>query len=452
MIGGVGTGGWLAILLGRYRLQIEECMSVYLDIAQAIDPTKARPSKKHTEGLPIALNQEHLINEIENIIESHDLPRCMQNSGPDISPNVESENGCRAFALGVLKHRTADSGRYHLFRTYEAGKSSTDTSPSPKACAVSAACAATAAAKTFMKEYTINRTTYLDEELPATHNISRIAIDEIASLHGSVLEPEFVLNLSSGLPTPEQVHSLERTAYKNASRKSQAEYRFPTLSRLFKNSESRRTKSENDLDALMREYNALAKDRRRSLGYVANITNSPTVMKLQSDTAGDVGQLLPNILPDFSPAISEEKTTSISRVLSKTGTNDSEKSLSLEVYLKHQRHLFDLWDYLSERFGSNNTNKGRDIYCRLQFQQPSSNPQQYLNDMSRSRDALDVAKRFVESPKVIAVFDHLERRARESRSLRSQEHSPKLGTRDQSCCSSLRNRDANGTGVTVEVA
>lgn len=27
VIGGVGTGGWLAILLGRYRLRIDQCMS-----------------------------------------------------------------------------------------------------------------------------------------------------------------------------------------------------------------------------------------------------------------------------------------------------------------------------------------------------------------------------------------------------------------------------------------
>lgn len=57
IIGGVGTGGWLAILLGRYKLTIEQCTTVYIDLARTLDPMLKRPYSARERGPPAALSQ-----------------------------------------------------------------------------------------------------------------------------------------------------------------------------------------------------------------------------------------------------------------------------------------------------------------------------------------------------------------------------------------------------------
>jgi len=106
-----------------------------------------------------------------------------------------------AFAVGVLKHynKRADT-QYHIFRAYRLRQGMCE-GPEPTQRKVSAACAATAAAKDFAKEYKIGSTTYFDDNFPNTHNVSRLALDEAAAFFGEKLAPEFILNISPGIPS-----------------------------------------------------------------------------------------------------------------------------------------------------------------------------------------------------------------------------------------------------------
>ncbi len=64
---------WLALLLGRYRLDITQCISVYVEIANAIEPKTsfARSTTKlqsHTH-----LDKKKLIAKIDQILEKYEL-------------------------------------------------------------------------------------------------------------------------------------------------------------------------------------------------------------------------------------------------------------------------------------------------------------------------------------------------------------------------------------------
>ncbi|KAJ9652359.1 hypothetical protein H2198_008398 [Neophaeococcomyces mojaviensis] len=101
----------------------------------------------------------------------------------------------------------------------------------PQTCKVSAPCATTAAAKDFCGEYKIGETAYWDDSFPNTHNVSKIALDEAATIFGKELKPDFVLSISPGIPTQKEIDTLHRVASRNASTNLKIRYHFDSLRR-----------------------------------------------------------------------------------------------------------------------------------------------------------------------------------------------------------------------------
>ena len=64
---------WLALLLGRFRLDVMTCMSVYMDIASAIDPQPASQINCKRPIREYALNQKKLIAKIEQVLTRYNL-------------------------------------------------------------------------------------------------------------------------------------------------------------------------------------------------------------------------------------------------------------------------------------------------------------------------------------------------------------------------------------------
>lgn len=350
VIGGVGTGGWLAILLGRYKLRIDQCMSIYIDIVKAIDPTRKRASCTHAKGVPAAIDQARLIQEIDRIIDDYGKDFNMMDPSGEKTTDTEASL-CRAFAVGVIKHddKLADPD-YRIFRSYQA-KQGMRAGPPPTRCKVSDACAATAAAKDFAKEFNIYGTTYFDDNFPNTHNVSRLALDEAAPFFGENVAPEFILNISPGIPSEKQIMSLQEVASKNGP----AAFRFQfKLRRAFSADGTTRTMARQ----ILQPQRARSEDTVPSPGEAEQCLGRPNT--------------------------------------------------SFKHELKHQNLIRE---YLAQQFGSG----CQHLYHRLDLgsQRGKSGPTPYLNDIAKREDAIKLADSFLKRPETQQLLTILTARCKE---------------------------------------
>jgi hypothetical protein len=64
---------WLALLLGRFRLDIVTCMSVYMEIANAIDPQSTLPNTRRKSSTRFRLDQKKLMAKIDQVLARYGL-------------------------------------------------------------------------------------------------------------------------------------------------------------------------------------------------------------------------------------------------------------------------------------------------------------------------------------------------------------------------------------------
>ncbi|RDW57242.1 hypothetical protein BP5796_12692 [Coleophoma crateriformis] len=140
MIGGTSTGGIIALLLGRLRMTVPECLDAYLSISKTVFS-----DKKHyiSEGYFKSSSLEsEMMTVIEGILGSghaNDTIMDTQNPNPD----------CKAFVCAVNAIDMASRGGPTLFRTYKVRENRTFN------CRIWEAGRATSAAPTFFKRIVI---------------------------------------------------------------------------------------------------------------------------------------------------------------------------------------------------------------------------------------------------------------------------------------------------------
>lgn len=214
IIGGIGTGGWLALLLGRYRLDLTRCMSIYLELAS--DPQL--PATRSLFGSkPYALDQKRLISKIDSILKRYELnPSLLDNEAQKAEEGVEVR--CKhAFAVGAIQSSDEVNREYEIFRAYR----TTNTpgpfyrpGPDPESCNVSSVCAATGATKYLLQPYTIGSTTYSDNGFPNPHNITEIAMDEANHIFGEKPPLSIIVNIGPGIPSDHDIEKLQKLSRK----------------------------------------------------------------------------------------------------------------------------------------------------------------------------------------------------------------------------------------------
>ncbi|KIW11135.1 hypothetical protein PV08_10435 [Exophiala spinifera] len=211
VICGVGTGGWIALLLGRYRLDIATCMAVYMEIARKVDCAE-RTSRWHKRNRCFKLDQDRLVTVIEDTLQRYDLDGTLL-SATSVNPTLnDSRSRCKyAFAVGVVQQSKPQGSKYELFRSYQLPANAKDIlpGPQPERCRVSQAFAATGAAKFFLKPYRLAHTSYFDETFPQSHPITAIALDEVFGLYGSDAKISILLNVGPGIPPEEDCRELD---------------------------------------------------------------------------------------------------------------------------------------------------------------------------------------------------------------------------------------------------
>jgi len=86
---------WLALLLGRYRLEIVKCMSVYMEIAKALDPKTSMDRAMSKYKTHTRLDQKKLIAKIDEILDRHGLdPHLLDKTQPD-TESEDSMSRCK---------------------------------------------------------------------------------------------------------------------------------------------------------------------------------------------------------------------------------------------------------------------------------------------------------------------------------------------------------------------
>lgn len=199
-IAGIGAGGWLAILLGRFRMDIPSCLSEWYKITESISP------RSKTEELRMRLLHHCYFDTNRLVAQIDDLTKVYGVGDYLFEPDLQGARTRHVF-VAALK---SDASGYNLFRTYEIPKTAKlpekllEGPDNPHRFKISRAFGVTGAAKYFTPEWKeqmsrSRRIRFSDTKFPKPHNITDLALDEMWAIYGKDVELSVVINLGPGL-------------------------------------------------------------------------------------------------------------------------------------------------------------------------------------------------------------------------------------------------------------
>lgn len=199
VIAGIGAGGWLALLLGRFQLDVSSALAEWIHLIDCIRP--------ETIGRALRLRwMEHsyydpnrVTEQVNQLIDFYEIDPHMFFQSPD-------QARCKHVFVSGLEIGSKDqSPQYHLFRTYNCPKGARVLpEPSePNMCKISDAFGATGAAKYFTPPWKDNsvensKLKFFDTNSPNAHNITELALDEMWGLYGTDVEISVIINIGPG--------------------------------------------------------------------------------------------------------------------------------------------------------------------------------------------------------------------------------------------------------------
>ncbi|CAD6565784.1 MAG: hypothetical protein ASARMPREDX12_006770 [Alectoria sarmentosa] len=210
-IAGIGAGGWLAILLGRFRMDIPECLIIWQGMMERIAP------KSKAEELRLRLLQ-HCCYDTERLVEQvHDLTQAFSTGDRLFEPDAEGARTRHVFVAALA----ADAGSYGLFRSYEIPTSAKLPTKllggpeNPSSFKITRAFRVTGAAKYFTEPWeeqmaSSGKVKFSDTKFPKPHNITGLALDEMWGIYGTDVPLSIVVNIGPGLPNDVDVKQIAR--------------------------------------------------------------------------------------------------------------------------------------------------------------------------------------------------------------------------------------------------
>ncbi|KAL8784578.1 MAG: hypothetical protein Q9195_009003 [Heterodermia aff. obscurata] len=209
VIAGIGSGGWLALLLGRFQMDISSALAEWYNLLDCITP------QSRTEALRRRV-LEHSYYDTDSLVERIDDMADEYETGKYMFLRPPSGTACRHVFVSAFQtdSKGAQLG-YHLFRTYQcpAGSKILPGPPDPRQYRISHAFGATGAARCFTspwKETWAGKGTmkFLDTRFPSPHNISELALNEMRGLYGAYVEISVVVNIGPGIPNATDYKSI----------------------------------------------------------------------------------------------------------------------------------------------------------------------------------------------------------------------------------------------------
>lgn len=202
VIAGIGPGGWLALLLGRFQMDVSAALAEWYNLIDCITPTSKAEKLRMRLIRHSRFDPDRLVEQIDEITDFFETDKHMFFTPP-------SGSRCKHVFVSALKTDSKDSHlAYNLFRTYDCpeGSKVLDGPPDPRTLKISHAFAATGAARYFTppwKETSAKKgiSKYLDYQFPSPHNITELALNEMWGLYGTDVEISVVVNIGPGNPT-----------------------------------------------------------------------------------------------------------------------------------------------------------------------------------------------------------------------------------------------------------
>jgi hypothetical protein len=195
-IGGIGAGGWLAILLGRFHMDISACFAEWYNLLQCIKPRTRGEALRRRLIHHSYFDSNTLVDQVKHLTK-------LYGTGPSMVDSKESNVRCKYVFVAALDARSASSRdsspRYNLFRTYPKGPSD------PSGSDIAAAFAATGAAKYFSQPWKEQiggdgEVSFFDHRFPKPHNITKLALEEMWAIFDGRVPISIIINIGPGLP------------------------------------------------------------------------------------------------------------------------------------------------------------------------------------------------------------------------------------------------------------
>ena len=213
---GIGTGGWLAILLGRFRMDITSCLSEWYTMLEYI---KHR-SKSGGPRLPFL---HHPYYDLEGITERIDRLTQIFGIGDILLEDDPEGARTRHVFVAALK---SDAKSYGIFRTYEVPKSAKlpaklwEGPKNPATFKISSAFGVTGATQYLTKEWQEDMehsgpTSFLDRNFPKPHDITKLALNEMWAIYGADVPVSLIVNVGPDLPNRVDVNQITRKFPRN---------------------------------------------------------------------------------------------------------------------------------------------------------------------------------------------------------------------------------------------
>ena len=373
VISGIGPGGWLALLLGRFQMDIPSALAEWYNLIDCIAPRTKR------EKLRIRLKQhsyydtDRLIEQIDHLTEEYETDKHMFFDPP-------KDVRCKHVFVSALRTDSKDSHQgYNLFRTYDCPKGANvlDGPTEPREYSISHAFAATGAAKYFTPPWKEKKgkVKFQDTQFPSPHNITELALNEVWGLYGKDVEISVVVNIGPGSP---DARDCERIARRFSWG------RRPAVSK-----------------------------RRRSSGNLEFSNNFKRVKSYDRESTDEIlpmpqeeSQKSPRVTLESKlarPSRDAERNASVARL----NTWGSERNISMEEKLKRDEGQIE-----------------KDIRKKLKNVYPNNPPPYYrlapersapgtaLNDISSPKASFDSTRIFLNTPRVEARIDEVSQHVR----------------------------------------
>ena len=202
VIAGIGPGGWLALLLGRFHMDVSSALAEWYNLIDCITPRTQAEKLRMRLMHHSYFETERLVEQIDHLTEFYEAGQYMYLEPPD---GVR----CKHVFVAALKTDSKDNHLgYNLFRTYDwPMDAKLLTGPTdPRNYRISHAFGVTGAAKYFSppwKEGTAKKgkSRFRDIQFPSPHNITELALNEMWGFYGKDVEISVVVNIGPGIPS-----------------------------------------------------------------------------------------------------------------------------------------------------------------------------------------------------------------------------------------------------------
>lgn len=211
VISGIGPGGWLALLLGRFQMDVSAALAEWYNLIDCITP------RSKAEEILMRLTQhtyfdtDRLVEQVDQLTEFYETDKHMFFTPPD-------STRCKHVFVSALKSDSKGTHLgYNLFRTYVCpeGSKVLEGPPDPHKYKISHAFGVTGAAKYFTPPWkeispTKGKLKFLDTKFPSPHNITELALDEMWGLYGTDVEISVVVNIGPGNPNASDCRNIAK--------------------------------------------------------------------------------------------------------------------------------------------------------------------------------------------------------------------------------------------------